>query len=125
MPKNNAGHGAPGSGKQERYIQPCLLMALMDGPTHGYDLLSRIAKYGFMRDEPPPGMIYRHLRQMEEEGLTASAWDAEGEGPARRIYSLTDDGREALEFWAEYMERLAEKLDGFVRRYREKTAGRG
>jgi len=122
MPKKEGGHASPGSGKSERYIQPCLLMALMEGPSHGYELLSRLASYGFMRDEPPPGMIYRHLRQMEEEGLTVSTWEAQGEGPARRIYSLTDDGREALEFWVDYMDKMAGKLAGFVKGYRDKIA---
>ena len=44
-------------------------------------------------------MVYRHLRQMDEEGLVISSWDNEGDGPAKRIYSITPEGMEMLEMW--------------------------
>lgn len=112
MPKNT------GTGKPERFIQPSLLMALMKQPSYGYELSAMIGEYGFLKGDPPPGMIYRHLRQMEEEGLVSSEWEAEGAGPARRVYALTGDGREALHAWVEYMARQANTLSRFVQAYR-------
>ena len=112
--------GKPGGGKRERYVQPSILMALLEGKSYGYELIHTLPEYGFMRDDPPPGMIYRHLRQMEEEGLVRSTWDAEGAGPAKRIYSITSDGREVLDAWMEFLERQAAKLKHFVGRYRER-----
>lgn len=109
---------AGGMGKPERYIQPSLLMALCGGASYGYELATRITEYGFIRGEAPPGMIYRHLRQMEEEGLVSSKWDAEGEGPARRVYSITSEGRDVLDAWASYMDRQAHRLLDFVQMYR-------
>ncbi|AMK10811.1 MAG: helix-turn-helix transcriptional regulator [Pseudodesulfovibrio sp.] len=108
-----------GGGKPQRYVQPSLLMALKAGPSYGYQLIQTIADYGFMRDEAPPGMIYRHLRQMDEEGLVSSSWDAEGDGPAKRVYSVTAEGLEILEAWILHMERQRDRLDAFIRRYRE------
>ncbi len=64
-------------------------------------------------------MIYRHLRQMDEEGLVQSSWDAEGDGPAKRVYSITPEGMEVLEAWVLHMERQRDALDAFVRRYKE------
>ena len=110
-----------GQGKQERYMQPSILMALLDGRSHGYELLQHIGEYGFLKGDAPPGMIYRHLRQMEDEGLVASEWDATGSGPAKRVYVVTDAGREVLDAWVGYMERQAKGLLAFVERYRSRS----
>ena len=107
----------PGPGKAERYVQPSLLLALKDGPSYGYELITRIAEHGFLSADAPPGMIYRHLRRMEDEGLVESRWDVGGSGPAKRIYAITPDGREVLEAWVAYMQRMAARLTAFVRRY--------
>jgi poly-beta-hydroxybutyrate-responsive repressor len=113
-----------GQGKPERFMQPCLLMTLLEGQSYGYELIQRLGEYGFIQGEAPPGMVYRHLRQMEEEGLVSSAWDAEGSGPARRVYAITADGREVLEAWVDYMEHQAAALESFVGRFRRQAPGR-
>lgn len=111
-----------GGNKPQRYVQPSLLMALSKGKSYGYQLIQEIGEYGFMRGDAPPGMIYRHLRQMDEEGLVTSSWDAEGDGPAKRVYAITPEGSEVLEAWIMHMERQRDKLDAFVKRYRDESA---
>lgn len=118
MSEKDSGARHAGGAKPERYIQPSILMALLDGPSYGYQLLQRLPEYGFLRDEVPPGMIYRHLRQMEEEKLVESRWEAEGSGPAKRVYVMTAEGGEVLEAWVAHMERKAGRLLDFVRNYR-------
>ncbi len=108
-----------GGGKPQRYVQPSLLMALRGGSSYGYQLIQTIGEYGFMRGDVPPGMIYRHLRQMDEEGLVQSEWDSEGDGPAKRVYSITAEGLEILEAWIIHMERQRDSLDKFILRYAE------
>lgn len=105
--------------KPQRYVQPSLLLALRQGKSYGYELIQNIGEYGFLRGDVPPGMIYRHLRQMDEEGLVASEWDAEGDGPAKRVYVITPDGLEVLDAWIMHMERQRDALDRFIKRYRE------
>jgi len=109
----------PGSGKQERYIQPSILMGLTFKPSYGYELINNIQQFGFVEGQAPPGMIYRHLRQLEEEGLVVSEWKTEGSGAAKRMYTLTPDGEEILAIWIEYMENQAKKLGGFIDMYNE------
>ncbi|NLW82224.1 MAG: PadR family transcriptional regulator [Desulfovibrionales bacterium] len=111
-----------GTSKAERYIQPSLLMALLSGASYGYELLQRLPDFGFFREDVPPGMIYRHLRQMEEEELVISRWEAEGSGPAKRVYEVTPAGREVLEAWIGHMENRMRKLQDFVALYRSRTA---
>ena len=116
--KSSSSTDQPGSGRRERYIQPSILMALMMKPSYGYELIQEIAQFGFVEGQAPPGMIYRHLRNLEENGLVASEWETEGAGPAKRVYQLTDEGTAVLEYWIGYMQNQSEKLHRFIEIYR-------
>jgi PadR family transcriptional regulator PadR len=107
----------PGSKKTERYIQPSILLALKTKPSYGYELIQEISQFGFIEGQFPPGMIYRHLRELEENGLVVSEWETQGAGPAKRVYQLTAEGLEVLEFWIGYMKKQAERLLKFVEMY--------
>ena len=107
-----------GSGKSERYIQPSILMGLRRTPSYGYEIIQTIQEFGFVEGQAPPGMIYRHLRELEAAGLVASSWKTEGRGPAKRVYELTPEGKEALALWVRYMEDQALKLTNFIKTYR-------
>jgi PadR family transcriptional regulator len=107
----------PGGGKTERYVQPSILLGLNLKPSYGYELIHSIQEFGFVEGQAPPGMIYRHLRQLEEDGLVHSEWETEGSGPAKRMYRLTPEGEEVLAIWIVYMERQVENLQSFIRRY--------
>jgi PadR family transcriptional regulator PadR len=107
-----------GRGKRERYLQPSLLMGLLVKPSYGYELIQSIQEFGFVEGEPPPGMVYRHLRQLEGDGLVTSEWETEGSGPAKRIYRLTAEGAEVLALWIQHMEKQVQRLDTFIERYR-------
>ena len=109
----------PGGGKAERYVQPSILLGLNLKPSYGYELIHSIQEFGFVEGQAPPGMIYRHLRQLEEDGLVHSEWETEGTGPAKRMYRLTPEGEEVLAIWIVYMERQAENLQNFIRRYHQ------
>jgi PadR family transcriptional regulator len=106
-----------GSKKPERYIQPSILLALKQKPSYGYELIQQIPQFGFIEGQAPPGMIYRHLRELEDNGLVLSQWETEGTGPAKRVYQLTEEGLEVLEFWIGYMQEQSERLMKFVKMY--------
>ncbi len=113
----------PGSKKADRYIQPSILLALKIKPSYGYELIQEISQFGFVEGQAPPGMIYRHLRGLEENGLVSSEWETDGSGPAKRVYHLTTEGVEILDFWIGYMKNQAERLLKFVDMY-QKTASK-
>ena len=106
-------------GKQERYMQPSILLGLYMKPSYGYELIQGIQRFGFVEGQAPPGMIYRHLRQLEEEGLVTSEWQTDGAGPAKRVYHITPEGKEVLSLWAQYMEQQAENLRRFIEQFRQ------
>lgn len=109
----------PGSKKVERYIQPSLLLALKMKTSYGYELIQEIAQFGFVEGQAPPGMIYRHLRELEERGLVSSEWETDGTGPAKRVYQITAEGLEVLDFWIGYMKIQSERLLQFVEMYQK------
>ncbi len=116
---NEDKHDKPGSGRQERYLQASILLGLILKPSYGYELISNLQSYGFIEGDAPPGMIYRHLRRMEEDNLVRSQWETKEAGAAKRIYTITEDGEEVLSFWVNFMTQKAEKLNRFVRMFHD------
>ena len=104
----------PGSGKQERYLQPSILIGLRKKASYGYELIHTIQDFGFIEGQAPPGMIYRHLRQMEKEGLVTSEWQTKEGGAAKRMYTISDEGEEVLLLWMDYIRARSQKLQKFI-----------
>jgi DNA-binding PadR family transcriptional regulator len=76
------------------------LSLLSHEPTHGYDLLQIYADL-FAAVLPPlnAGQIYTTLSRLERDGLV-SRDDIEQAGkPDKRVYALTEQGRQALQAW--------------------------
>lgn len=98
-------------------MQPSILLGLLLKASYGYELIQNIQEFGFVEGQAPPGMIYRHLRQLEEEGLVSSNWETKGTGPAKRMYNITDEGKEVLAIWVGYMKKQVSNLEYFVAAY--------
>jgi DNA-binding PadR family transcriptional regulator len=78
-----------------RLVEPALLAFLDRESLHGYGLLEKLEPLGL--GSINPSVIYRILRDYEEIGLVISDWDADKtQGPPRRVYTLTDEGKAAL-----------------------------
>ena len=102
----------------ERFGEPALLLLISDGPTHGYELLERLpALVGDERVDV--GNVYRALRALEEERLVVSEWRADLPGPAKRSYTLTDDGKALLGEWQRALGALRDELTSFLDDSRE------
>ena len=81
--------------RPKNWLVPVALLTLREKSSHGYELMDRIAGFGF--EQINPGTLYRALRQMEKDGLCESEWKNSKEcGPACRVYSVTDVGEEYL-----------------------------
>jgi poly-beta-hydroxybutyrate-responsive repressor len=104
---------APGLPRQ--LLQPFLLLAVQQWQSHGYELIGRMAQFGF--EALDRASVYRALRQLETDGLVASAWDTSKDGPARRLYSLTDAGHDYLQVWAASLRGYQVMLNNFFTLY--------
>lgn len=106
----------PSGGWVRGFVQPRVLLLLLQKPSHGYELMERLTD---ANDLPgaDPGLLYRTLRQLEESELVTSSWDTEGAGPARRLYQVTDEGVEFLHAWAARIRATRQALDQFLAEY--------
>ncbi len=82
------------------------LLALSEGPLHGYAIMQRVEDAS--GQAMGPGTIYGALRRLTDAGWLEET-DAAGGGDARRgrAFSLTGAGREALAVEARRIRRLA------------------
>jgi PadR family transcriptional regulator len=116
QPSRHSLHGTP-------FLIAHLLLALRDAPSHGYTLLEEVKSFGL--GELDPSVVYRALREMEVDGLVGSSTDAdETQGPPRRVYRLTADGRRALALWAADLERTQQAIVRFLEHFRRQDTSR-
>ena len=84
----------------------------MENDAHGYKLLEKL-KHNENISGIYPGFLYRTLRQFEESGIVRSRWGEAGQGQARRVYTITDEGVTYLRAWAEHVRTTRERLEKF------------
>ncbi len=111
--------GATGPNIQARpknWLVPATLIILRECTSYGYELMERLVELGF--ETMNPGTLYRTLRKMEQDGLCSSEWQTASEGPARRMYSITDAGVAYLDLWVKSFEQYQRNLEAFFQIYR-------
>jgi len=107
--------GLPPRGTPKNYLMAWLLVMLKDLNLHGYEIMKALKEnFAVVSD---PGTVYRALRQLERDGYITSWWDPKEQGPARRIYTLTDSGSSALKMWSAALEQYRTNLDAFFSLY--------
>jgi DNA-binding PadR family transcriptional regulator len=83
-----------------------ILLALGDGPSHGYAIGHDIEERSGGRLDPTTGALYQALGRLTAEGLIAGI-DSPGNVDARRKYfALTSQGRRAAAAEARRLDRL-------------------
>jgi DNA-binding PadR family transcriptional regulator len=83
-------HGwGPGGGRARGDLKFEILEALAEGPRHGYDIMLSIEQKRGLR--PSPGSIYPALQMLEDGDFVKST-----ERDGKRVYEITDKGRELL-----------------------------
>ena len=86
-----------------------LLRLLDEEPRHGYEVI-RLLRDRFMGVyAPSPGTIYPRLARLEEEGLVTH-----DEENGRKVYRITEAGREELRSRVDELDELEEELSASV-----------
>jgi DNA-binding PadR family transcriptional regulator len=110
-----------GGGFNRHFIYPAVLLLLSREPAHGYSLFRKMAELGLMDEGSGPTPVYRVLTRLEDEGLAVHEHVAEGQGPARKVFSLTGEGREALTSWWVRLEHMKRLIGWFEEGYAERA----
>jgi DNA-binding PadR family transcriptional regulator len=72
-------------------IRAAILALLAEEPMHGYQIIQELTERTEGVWRPSPGSVYPTLQQLEDEELIAPSASETG----KRVYALTDAGREA------------------------------
>ena len=87
-------------------LELCILRALDGGERYGYELVKTLAAVpGLGLTE---GTLYPLLSRLRVAGLVTTRLEESPEGPARKYYSLSRDGRKALASMNEFLDMLNE-----------------
>jgi len=105
------------SARISRFLIPALLLILSEKPSHGYELTEKYTDFGFTEAGSDPGAVYRTLNLLGSDGFIKSKWKTDEPGPAKKIYSITDEGSELLSSWAKEIKERKKTLEFFLKRY--------
>ena len=87
-----------------------LLKLLDEEPRHGYEVIKLLQDRFMGVYAPSPGTIYPRLARLEEEGLVTH-----DEADGRKVYRITDKGREELRARLDDLTELEEEITASVR----------
>jgi DNA-binding PadR family transcriptional regulator len=79
----------PGPKASRGDVRAAILALLREGPRNGYQIMAEIEERSGGAWRPSPGAVYPALSQLADEGLIAPE-----ESGSKRMFSLTDAGRE-------------------------------
>jgi len=99
------------------WIQFLILRLLYEKPTYGYQLMEAFEEKSCGCHRLETGSIYTLLRRMEHRGLLESEWEHIETGPDRRVYKVTERGKEALKSGLESIAKRKAMMDDLAEFY--------
>ncbi len=94
-------------------LDACVMAALTDGDAYGYVLTKKVQDVIDISEST----LYPVLRRLQKDGLLIT-YDVPDSGRNRRYYSLTEQGKEKLEYctkeWKEYRNKIDTLLGGEI-----------
>ena len=89
-------------------IKAVVLAVLASGARHGYAIAKAVREQTEGALKLGEGQLYPTLYALEEAGWIAGEWQEDGTEQPRRIYRITDSGRQELAERAERWHRFAD-----------------
>ncbi len=89
-------------------VRMALLSLIDDEPAHGYELMKRLEERSGGMYKASAGTVYPVLQQLEDEGLIKVQ-----EEDGKKVYHVTETGKEELQLCQEDVERIWERAHGW------------
>ena len=99
-----------------RGIRHFILGLLTQQPMSGYDIKRFLKSLSWLIDVPSLGSLYPSLHALLKDGLVTVEVVAGQDRPSRKIYSITEAGKEALQTWLKQPSESNASLKKFVMR---------
>ena len=107
------------AGSPLRGVLPVVVLSLIkDKPAHGGEIIQNLQKTYDIEVARP--VIYMLLRRMERRGLMVSTWDVQESGPARRKYTITEEGLDRLDSGLERLKKVSKIISQLTAQARKK-----
>jgi PadR family transcriptional regulator PadR len=90
-------------------IEYCVLALLRDGPRYGFELSRALAEADSLVTSE--GTVYPLLSRLRQDALVETFWEESPQGPPRRYYRLSKDGRVALNAFSVQWRRFRDAVD--------------
>lgn len=87
----------------------CLLSLIEEEATYGYEMVSKLRERGL--DLASEGSIYPLLSRLQKQGMIEGYLVQSSEGPARKYYRMSRDGKETLEQWRSEWDHFRSSVD--------------
>ncbi|PSH02136.1 MAG: hypothetical protein BRC26_02095 [Nanohaloarchaea archaeon QH_8_44_6] len=106
-----------------KVLEFLVLQACDEGPTYGYEVVSRIEEITDGNWSPSYGTIYPLIQRLEEQGLVKSLSDEEADREGletgdRNYYTITSEGVEKLDdISREKKEKFEDLVAGYLKVY--------
>jgi PadR family transcriptional regulator, regulatory protein PadR len=92
-------------------LEYCVLALLRDGERYGFELVRALSAAELVTSE---GTIYPLLARLRADGSVETSWRESTQGPPRRYYALTADGKAALDSFVPEWRRFCEAVEGIL-----------
>lgn len=84
-------------------LEFCVLLLLKQGDSYASEMIGRLKEAHLIVME---GTLYPLLTRLKNDGLLSYRWEESTQGPPRKYYTITDEGRRALALLSEVWEEM-------------------
>jgi PadR family transcriptional regulator PadR len=92
-------------------LEYCVMALMREAPRYAFDLTDALGKTALLTTE---GTLYPLLSRLRRDGLVKTEWRESSEGPPRRYYELTAEGRRALNTFKNEWTSFRTAVDGIL-----------
>ncbi|WP_040982788.1 PadR family transcriptional regulator [Oceanobacillus jeddahense] len=92
-------------------IELIIMLLINQKPLYGYELTATLKNTTYL--SLADGAIYPILKRLEKNQWSYSYWDAPENGPRRKYYTLTEEGKNVLENRLKVFNDSAEIINSF------------
>jgi DNA-binding PadR family transcriptional regulator len=89
-----------------------ILRLVLDKPMHGYEVMQALEEESCGWYQASPGSVYPTLQMLEDEGFVTSK-----EEKGKKVYEITDAGREYLDEHGDIVEEIFDRIKTFADRF--------
>lgn len=101
----------------DKLLQPMILTILSGQEGHGYAIIQALEEMEGAKVDKAGA--YRTLKILEERGKISSYWLDSEDKQKKRIYQITEDGKDCLQNWIETLNNYKMKMDRIIHKAEE------